>query len=233
MFDEQQHPTCETGYGFSTVKRTSRTSESRLQSYFVKDYGTIESCPLGPASSDRQMVQGSIDETPSKFWFGVEQKGKIVDELTEYLHEMYSKDEPDLIGLRKDAQGAILKSQGRNLRNFEKTHKPAKLFEVGDLVVMKNVDTTVGTNKKFIKKYRGPYVIRKCLGNDRYVITDVENCQVTQMPYNGIVDSTRVMKWLEPDNVVENNKVDSEGNIEGEYIDYEYLEEDEEEEVTD
>lgn len=47
---------------------------------------------------------------------------------------------------------------------------------------MRNVDTTVGTNKKFIAKYRGPYVIRKQLDFDRYVVTDVENCQLTQLP---------------------------------------------------
>lgn len=92
---------------------------------------------------------------------------------------MYSNDEVDLIELRKHAQEAIQKSQERNLRGFDKTHKPARVFEMGDLVVIKNVVTTVGTNKKFIKKYRGPYVIRKCLGNDRYIITDVENFQVT------------------------------------------------------
>lgn len=94
---------------------------------------------------------------------------------------------------------------------------------MGDLVVMKNVDTTVGVNRKFIPKYRGPYVIQKYVGNDRYEISDTENCQVTQMPYRGIIDSTRLKKWLEPntnENVISSGL---EGNTD-ECIDYEYLE---------
>ncbi|KAI8116032.1 hypothetical protein CVS40_11827 [Lucilia cuprina] len=69
----------------------------------------------------------------------------------------------------------------------------------------------------------GPYVIRECVGNDRYEVTDVENCQVTQMPYKGIVDSTRLRKWLEPTGDVDDYELDSEGNTD-KYTDYEYLE---------
>ena len=32
---------------------------------------------------------------------------------------------------------------------------------------MRNVDTTIGSNKKFVPRYREPYVIRECVGNDR------------------------------------------------------------------
>lgn len=42
------------------------------------------------------------------------------------------------------------------------------------------------------------------------------------MPYNGIVDSTRLKKWLEPNNVNEDLLVDSEGNTNDAWVDYEY-----------
>lgn len=58
-------------------------------------------------------------------------------------------------------------------------------------MVVRNVDTTIGTNKKFIAKYKGSYVIKKVLPNDRYVVTDIENCPVTQMPYEGILEASR------------------------------------------
>lgn len=91
---------------------------------------------------------------------------------------------------------AIEKSQLQNQRYHGEKHTDAVKFKPGDLVVIMHVDTTVGKNKKFNIKYRGPYCIKKYLGNDRYVITDVENCQLTQLPYENIVDSSRMKLWL-------------------------------------
>lgn len=41
------------------------------------------------------------------------------------------------------------------------------------------------------------------------------------MPYKGIVDASRLKKWLEPKQIADGNLSDSEGN---EYEDYEFLE---------
>lgn len=35
------------------------------------------------------------------------------------------------------------------------------------------------------------------MGNDRYIVSDVENCQLTQMPYENTIDSSRMKLWLE------------------------------------
>lgn len=169
--------------------------------------------------------------TPSQLLFGTEQRGRVVNELTEYLREVYSKHYDDLEDLREEAKEAIEKSQLYNQKYFEKHHKPAVEFREGDLVVIKNVDTTIGKNKKLIKKYRGPYVVRKRLDHDRYIITDVENCQMTQIPYNNVIDSTRMKKWMEP--IYRDENVDTEGStlekleiepLSDEYTDYEFLE---------
>ena len=83
------------------------------------------------------------------------------------------------------------------MRHFNEHHLPARIFEVGDLVVVRNVDISPGGNKKLIPKYRRPYVVRKQLGNDRYEISD---CQITQIPYKGVVDSSHLKKWVERNN---------------------------------
>lgn len=65
-------------------------------------------------------------------------------------------------------------------------------------MVIRNVDTVIGTNKKLIPRYRGPYEVHKVLGNDRYVIRDIENCQLTQLPYDGVVEANKIRKWVRP-----------------------------------
>lgn len=51
------------------------------------------------------------------------------------------------------------------------------------------VDVTAGSNKKFVPKYRGPYAIKKGLPTDCYVVGDIDGCQVTQNPYEGIIEA--------------------------------------------
>lgn len=70
--------------------------------------------------------------------------------------------------------------------------------------MIRNVDSTPGRNKKFIPKSKGPYIVHKVLPNDRYVIKDIENCQITQLPYDGIIEARHMRKWVGPgDNLFE------------------------------
>lgn len=61
---------------------------------------------------------------------------------------------------------------------------------------MTNVDVTVGTNKKLIPRFRGPYVVYKVLDNDRYAIKDIPNCQLTQKPYDNVLEAARLRAWV-------------------------------------
>lgn len=116
-------------------------------------------------------VHCTTKQTPSRMLFGVEQKGDIIDKVTEHLLDRFERKE-DLNQIREEAASAIEKSQSYNLKYFNDNHKPAKLYKEGDVVFIKNVDTTIGVNKKCVPKYRGPYIIQKQLGNDRYEIKD-------------------------------------------------------------
>lgn len=59
-----------------------------------------------------------------------------------------------------------------------------------------NVDVTIGRNKKLIPKFRGPYVVKKVLSHDRYVVGDIEGFQISQRPYEGIVSLDRMKMWV-------------------------------------
>lgn len=138
--------------------------------------------------------------TPSQLLFGVNQLGNVVDELTEYLdNKLIVKYKRNLQENRLKALTSIEKSQNYNDAYFKRIHKPAKRFEEGEYVVILNTDNTVGKNKKFIEKYRGPYIIDVVLPHDRYIVKDIENCQLSMLPYKGILEAKRLRKWITPD----------------------------------
>lgn len=129
--------------------------------------------------------------------FGVPQRGPEVDTLTEYLDDLIEPSaNRDIQTIRLDAVKNIERSQARNELQYLKRSVPPRQYDEGEFVVIRNVDTTIRKNKKLIPKYRGPYKIHRVLPNDRYVIRDVDNCQITQIPYNGVLEAARLKPWI-------------------------------------
>ncbi|XP_037939272.1 uncharacterized protein LOC119672324 [Teleopsis dalmanni] len=150
-------------------------------------------------------VNRSIGLTPSQALFGINQRGETVDKLTEYLDECISGLEGrDLELIRNSAQKCISRVQKYNLNRSKQVQKSAIEFKEGDFVVIKNVDTTAGTNKKLLPKFKGPYVVQKKLQNDRYVVRDIENAQITQIPYEGIIEACNIKLWKAKGNAIGN-----------------------------
>lgn len=135
--------------------------------------------------------------SPRMLLVGQNQRRKVPDEMTEFIENEYHAPTPiDLKAVRTTAADNIRKSQKYNEDYHEIRRVPVRHYSVGDLVVMTNVDVTVGTNKKFVPKYRGPYKIDKVLPHDRYVVKDVEGCQLTQRPYNNVIEAARLRRWV-------------------------------------
>lgn len=101
----------------------------------------------------------------------------------------------DLAILRQKANNRILAAQNYNESYYNSKHAEAPKFEIGNYVVISNIDVTPGINKKLLPKYKVPYVVKKVLANDRYVIGDIEGFQITQRPFEGIFDSGHMKLW--------------------------------------
>lgn len=106
--------------------------------------------------------------------FGIDQVGVVGDEIR-ILLDQYFDDDRNLGATRDRAASVIEKCQRANKIHYNSKRKRATTYKVGDYVVIINTDTTPGVNKKLIPKFKGPYVIKTVLDNDRYIVSDIED----------------------------------------------------------
>ena len=143
-------------------------------------------------------VHKATNETPSKLMFGVEQRGKVVDAIREYLDVTVNATENnrDLRQLRARAADRIKQSQKYNKEYFDKKRKPAHNYNIGDYVMIKNIETAKGASHKIIPKFKGPYEVARVLKNNRYVIKDISGHQMSQKPYEGTWEAVNMRPWI-------------------------------------
>jgi len=70
------------------------------------------------------------------------------------------------------------------------------LYKDGEYVLLRDVRPIAGESTKLKPKYKGPYMIQKCLGNNRYIISDIPGFNLTSRPLNTIVSSDKIKHWV-------------------------------------
>ncbi|KAH0818604.1 hypothetical protein GEV33_004187 [Tenebrio molitor] len=69
----------------------------------------------------------------------------------------------------------LIKNRETMAKQFNKKRRPAVTFNTGDLVLVRTEVPATGQSRKLSPKYRGPYEIVKFIGNDRYLVQDIED----------------------------------------------------------
>ncbi|RLU19946.1 hypothetical protein DMN91_008505 [Ooceraea biroi] len=150
--------------------------------------------PMLSKLSDK--TSGSTGQTPSHLVFGLEQRGPNIDNLRELISTVNPPDTRDVQTLRNRAAETNAKLQRYQKKAFNTKHKAPRLYKPGELVMIRNYETTPGVSKKLVPKFRGPYEIKKTLGNDRYVVCDPPGFQNTQKSYEGVWEAKNIRPWL-------------------------------------
>lgn len=144
-------------------------------------------------------VNKSTGETPSRLLFGIDQRGSTTDEIKEYLDTSVNVKSKDLVEVRKKAADKITAAQAYNEKYFNKRHKEPTSYKEGDYVMIRNFDSTAGSSKKLIPQFKGPYIVKTVLRNNRYLISDIEGFQNTQKKYQGVWEPKNMRLWVKPD----------------------------------
>jgi len=136
----------------------------------------------------------STNSIPSMILFGIHQNNGSDDNIREAL-ETILETKRDLPAIRQQASIAIEALQKENERTYNKKRKAPNLYKEGEYVMIRNIDNTPGVNEKFIPKCKGPYIIKKILDHDRYIVTDIEGFQLSQTPYTGTISVDQLRRF--------------------------------------
>jgi len=185
----------------------------------VERYNRVLASALGKISSEQSWpkalkdIEFALNNTfckstgaiPSVLLFGVEQRGRIIDYIKEEILDDVHMDEQNLVEIRGKAAEQIAKSQSYNEQYVNRKRKSASEYEIGDLVMIRNFDSTTGISNKIKPAYKGPYCVKKRLRNNRYVLADVEGFQLSQRPYQGVWESANMKPWRKEGPLVTDN----------------------------
>lgn len=127
----------------------------------------------------------------------MDRRGVVVDTVREYLTNKNNECDRDLERLRERAAERIQRTQKYTKKYFDKKRKPARTYDVGDFVMIRNIDTKKGASHKITPKFKGPYEIAQILRNNRHVVKGVSGHQAIQKPYEGTWEAANMRLWMD------------------------------------
>jgi len=131
--------------------------------------------------------------------FGFDLKGHVDYHFAQFTRDLAEIDN-DLESQRTAARDTAITAT-ELLRSYNKAYsddlfrKPT-LYKSSDYVLIRDTRPTIGESAKLNPKYKGPYMVERYLGNNRYVITDIPGFNLTSRPLNTILSSDRIKYWI-------------------------------------
>nr|XP_053605830.1 uncharacterized protein K02A2.6-like [Plodia interpunctella] len=106
----------------------------------------------------------------------------------------------DVTKLRACVDSNIKASAVSQKQRFDKTRTKAKVYEEGDLVLVKIQSlTNDGQSRKLLPVFKGPFKVKRVLGNDRYEVMDLRGSERSFKPYNGVAAAENMKRWIQID----------------------------------
>lgn len=146
----------------------------------------------------QQGINSTVNKTtsavPSEVFFGYRlqtDSDKLVNENEEKFI--------DVTALRNRVSDNIESSANQQKQAFDSKRKEARIYNVGDLVVIKiPSQSNEGQSTKLMPVFKGPFQVTEVLGHDRYKVTDMrgaERCSNSRR-YDGTTCVENMKPWI-------------------------------------
>ncbi|KAL0270046.1 UNVERIFIED_CONTAM: hypothetical protein PYX00_007582 [Menopon gallinae] len=138
-----------------------------------------------------ELPNATTKKTPNKLLFSYNPRNALKNQLILALHE--PSYDPDEVELNRIIALNNITIQQEN----DGIHRKPTMYDVGDFVLIKKDHPATGDSRKLLPKHQGPFVVEKCLPNDRYVLDSIPGADIkakTKLVYS----SDRMKKWCSP-----------------------------------
>ena len=134
---------------------------------------------------------------PSSLLFTYTPRDILQNEVILAIHDEMKVDERNLEALKEKVVRNIEKRQRYQKRCFDARRRQAEIYNIGDFVLVENDLTALGSSKKLMPRYKGPYMVTAVLGNDRYEIQDVPGAPRKQRAAKTVFAADRMKRWCQ------------------------------------
>lgn len=111
--------------------------------------------------------------------------------------EVEAEHTTDVTELRKAIEKNIKASAEYQKLRFDQSRAKAKQYQEGDLVLVKiGSQSNDGQSKKLLPVFKGPFQVKKVLGNDRYQVCDLRGSERCAKLYIGNTAAENMKPWI-------------------------------------
>lgn len=103
----------------------------------------------------------------------------------------------DVTSLRNAVSNRIQSNADKQKEQFDSKRKAARIYEVGDLVVIKiPSQSNDGQSTKLLPVFKGPFQVSEVLGHDRYKVKDMRGAERSCKRYEGTTCAENMKPWI-------------------------------------
>uniref|UniRef100_A0A034WRX5 RNA-directed DNA polymerase n=1 Tax=Bactrocera dorsalis TaxID=27457 RepID=A0A034WRX5_BACDO len=137
----------------------------------------------------------TTQRTPQELLFSYKPRDILQNKLILALHEddVISNDEMNEI--QTEAVSRINQQREKAKQRFNEKHRKPTQYNVGDLVLAENEPVSTGGSRKLEPLYKGPFMVTKVIGHDRYLVEDIPGSKRKQRHYTSIYASDKLKPW--------------------------------------
>ncbi|XP_053968882.1 uncharacterized protein K02A2.6-like [Anastrepha ludens] len=133
--------------------------------------------------------------SPQELLFNFKPRDILQNKLILALHKDEIITNEELQDVQREAAERANQQRRKAKIRFDEKHGRPIRYTVGDLVLTENEPVSTGSSRKLEPPYKGPFIITKVIGNDRYLIEDVPGSSRKQRHYSSIHAADKLKPW--------------------------------------
>ncbi|XP_044573403.1 uncharacterized protein LOC123257649 [Drosophila ananassae] len=145
------------------------------------------------------MVNSTTKCSPFQLLYGYEPRDILKNTLTSVIQNQEQRlmTDVELDTLRADAATRVNDQRAAAKKRYDEKHAKPTQYKLGDIVLVENEPSSTGTSRKLEPRYKGPFIVKKVLPNDRYLVEDIPQAQRKQRHYKSVYASDKIKRWCE------------------------------------